>query len=133
MVLEEYKKLLTKVVQLYYPVSKEELSPIIDYSISKRYDQYNNVELVDSYKNQSQRVNLLLLTDWIMRREPIVTSFGTIFKKHADSVNPLAVVVQQFLDKRSEHKNKMYEFPKGSDEYEYYNLYQILDKIDANG
>lgn len=133
MVLEEYKKLLTKVVQLYYPISKEELSPIIDYSISKRYDQCNNVELVDSYKNRTQRLNLLQLTDWIMRREPIVTSFGTMFKKHADSVNPLAVVVQQFLDKRSEHKNKMYEFPKGSDEYEYYNLYQQLDKIDANG
>ena len=133
MVLENYKDTLSRVIQMYYPtITKQELSPIIDYSIKKRYLE-EPVTITDSYKNKSFSMNLLMLADYIQSKEPICTAYGTMFKKHANVPNPLGVVVQQFLDTRNADKKMMFKFPKGTEDFEHYNLLQQLDKIDANG
>ncbi len=132
MVLEKYKDTLMSVIQLYYPVSKEELSPVIDYSINKRYKE-SPVSIENSYTKETSNTTLLALTDWIMSKEPILTANGVMFSKHADAPNPIGIVVQQFLDARGIHKKQMFQFPKGSEEFERYNLLQQLDKIDCNG
>jgi len=130
--LEKYKDTIIEIMQLYYPLSKEELSNIVDYSISKRYKE-NVCEIHNNYKNAKVNSTLLQLADYINSKEPIVTSFGTMFSKHTDVPNPLAVVVQQFLDARSIHKKEMFKYPKGSELFEKFNLSQQLDKIDTNG
>ena len=78
-------------------------------------------------------MTLLELTDYINSREPIVTAHGVMFRKHGEVPNPLSKVIQKFLDKRGEDKKMMFKFPKGSEEFEKYNLLQQLDKIDCNG
>ena len=128
----KYKDVMTQVCQMYMPVSKEELSPILDYSINKRYSE-DKCRVENSYTNKNYNMTILKMTDYILSKEPIVTAHGTMFKKHADCPNPMGEVIQQFLDKRSEDKKMMFKFPKGSEDYEKYNLMQILDKIDANG
>lgn len=120
------------IVQLYYPISRDELSPIVDYSISKRYKEYP-CEIDNNYMKSKVTVTLLQLADYINSRQPIVTSFGTMFSKHATVPNPLAIVVQQFLDERSKYKKEMFKYPKGSENFEKYNLLQSLSKIDVNG
>lgn len=130
--LERYKDTLIEIMQLYYPMSKEELSNVVDYSISKRYKE-NVCEIQNNYKNAKVSSTLLQLADYINSKEPIVTSFGTMFSKHTDVPNPLAIVVQQFLDARSIHKKEMFKYPKGSELFEKFNLSQQLDKIDTNG
>jgi hypothetical protein len=131
-VFQEYKDTMTRIIQMYYPISKEELSPVLDYSIRKRYKS-EMASVDNSYTNKSYNMNLLKLIEYIDSKQPIVTAFGTMFKKHADVPNPLAIVVQQFLDQRSIHKKQMFKYPKGSEEFEHYNLLQSLDKIDCNG
>jgi hypothetical protein len=130
--LSKYKDTMIDCLRLYYPMSKEELAPIVDYSISKRYKEYP-CEIDNNYTKTKSNTNLLLLADYINSREPIVTSFGTMFRKHEEVPNPLAVVIQQFLDARSIHKKEMFKYPKGSELFERFNLYQQLDKIDCNG
>ena len=130
--LSMYKDRMIDIMQLYYPMSREELSPIVDYSINKRYKEFN-AEIDNNYTHTKYDVNLLQLADYINSKQPIVTSFGTMFKKHGTVPNPLATVVQQFLDARSIHKKQMFKYPKGSEEFEKYNLLQTLDKIDTNG
>ena len=132
MVIESYKDTLLKCIQMYAPVSKQELDPIIDYSIRKRFKDAP-VQVVNTYKNTTKNSTLLKMADYIMERQPIVTAHGTMFKKHGTVPNPMMLVVQQFLDARSEHKNIMFRYPKGSEEFEKYNLLQQLDKIDVNG
>ena len=133
MVLEKYKDTISRCIRLYYPyLTKEELSPMIDYSINKRYKE-SPVRVENSYNKETYNTTLLVLTDYIMQREPILTSNGVMFKKHSEEPNPIAIVVQQFLDARSIHKKQMFQFPKGSEMFEKYNLYQQLDKIDTNG
>lgn len=133
MVIDDYKREIKELIRLFdYRITDEELEPALDYSIKKRYKEYS-AEINDTYKNINKRTNLLALADYIMSKEPIVTAYGTMFKKHGTVPNPMAIVVQQFLDKRNEDKNMMFQYPKGSELYERYNLLQILDKIDANG
>lgn len=132
MVIESYKDTLRKCIQMYTPVSTQELDPIIDYSIKKRF-QDSKVQIANTYKNTTKNSTLLKMADYIMERQPIVTAHGTMFKKHGAVPNPMLTVVQQFLDARSEHKNTMFKYPKGSEEFERYNLLQQLDKIDVNG
>ena len=123
MVLDAYKEALTKCMQLYCSMPAEELSPIIDYSINKRYKE-EQCQVVNTYTNRTDDMTLLALADYIAAREPIVTAHGTMFKKHGTVPNPLGVVIQQFLDKRNEDKAMMFTFPKGSEDFEKYNLLQ---------
>ena len=128
-----YKKTMREYMHLYDPrMPSDEINKLLEYSIQKRF--YNAPASIDnSYTNKSYQTTLLAVADYIASREPIVTAFGTMFKKHADSVNPMAVVIQSFLDKRSAHKAEMFKYPKGSEMFEKYNLLQSLDKIDTNG
>lgn len=129
----KYKDSMRKCMKLYYPESKtRDIEAALNYSINKRYHE-SNASVVNSYTHKKADMTLLAVSDYIASKEPIVTAFGTMFKKHADVPNPMATVVQSFLDKRSEDKKMMFKFPKGSEDFEKYNLLQQLDKIDANG
>ena len=127
--LSKYKQTLIDCLQLYLPVSREDLDPIVDYSINKRY--HKSMCIVDNtYTNKKHNMTLLKMADYIMSKEPILTAHGTMFMKHADCPNPLGVVIQQFLDLRGEHKKTMFKFPKGSEDFEKYNLLQSLTSRD---
>lgn len=142
--LSNYKKTLRDCVMMYYPnTNPYDIDMAIDYSIEKRFKDNKNVRLVnsykryrdenDQYKNLEQQINLKRLTDYILSREPICTASGVMFKKHGTEPNPMNDVIQSFLKARTEHKNIMFQYPKGSEDFEKYNLLQQLDKIDSNG
>ena len=131
--LSKYKNAMGQCLKLYYPnMSNTDISNLIDYSINKRYKSHNAV-LKNSYTHKEVESTLLQISDYIAKREPIITAYGTLFKHHADEPNPLAHVVNSFLELRGIHKKQMFTFPKGSEMFERYNLMQQLDKIDANG
>ena len=131
--INEYKKTMSECIRLFMPyVSKQDLEPVLDFSVKKRLKN-TDAKVVNSYTNKTANMTLLAIADYIRDREPIVTAFGTMFKKHGTVPNPLAIVVQGFLDKRKQDKDMMFKFPKGSEDFEKYNLLQNLDKIDCNG
>ena len=141
--LKKYKQTILNCVSLYYKeIPLSDLNAAIDYSIQKRmsdtdivltnsYKRYRGED--GQYKDAKQLMTLQKLSDYIISREPIVTAFGTMFMHHGEVPNPLVEVVQSFLDNRTKHKKQMFTFPKGSEQFEKYNLLQQLDKIDSNG
>ena len=115
-------------IRLYYPyINEQDLDKAIEYSIEKRLKN-TKATLNNSYTHKEKDLDLLRLIDYINSREPIVTAFGTLFKKHADCINPLYETIQSFLDLRSMHKKEMFKYPKGSEDFEKYNLLQLLTK-----
>jgi hypothetical protein len=135
--LNKYKQTLRECMMLYYPrANMYDIDAAIDYSIRKRFRDSKNVRLTnsykryrdqdDNYKDLVQQVNLKKLSDYIISREPIVTAGGVLFKHHGVEPNPMNDVIQSFLKLRSEHKAMMFEFPKGSEDFEKYNLLQSL-------
>lgn len=131
--INKYKQTMADCVKLFMPyIDKEELEPVLNYSVAKRFKDAK-CKVVNSYTNKTANMTLLQVADYIRDREPIVTAFGTMFKRHGTVPNPLATVVQGFLDQREIDKGMMKKFPKGSEDFEKYNLLQALDKIDANG
>ena len=131
--LVKYKNIMKELIYMYMPEKNEgEIDAILDYSINKRYSNIKGT-IDNSYTNTSHEMTLLAMADYIARKQPIVTAHGTMFMKHADIPNPMGLVIQSFIDNRKAQKKKMLSFPKGSEEFEKWNLLQALSKIDANG
>jgi hypothetical protein len=132
-ILKKYKDVMSRVVGGLFPnVHHDDINAGIDYSIRKRFKNFD-LKLKNNYTNKTLELTALELLDYIQKKEPIVTSYGTLFKKHDQVPNPMAKVIQGFIASRKANKKKMFKFPKGSEMFEKYNLLQALDKIDTNG
>lgn len=128
-----YRDTMSRIIQSIYPeMDMSDIKAGVDYSISKRFKNFN-LWIQNNYTGTVATLTVLDMLDYINRREPILTSYGTMFKRHADVPNPLSKVIQNFLDLRKQHKKEMFKYPKGSEMFERYNLLQTLDKIDVNG
>ena len=130
--IDKYKEKMKGLLTLYYPHLKPDVfNDAIEYSIHKRYKS-ENADMYNNYTNKLHHADILTFCDYIERRQPIVTSWGTLYKRHEEEPNPLGMVIQKFLDARKIHKDEMFKYPKGSENYEKYNLFQQLDKVDTN-
>lgn len=130
---EKYKEIMLRLLRSSYPwMSDSDFSEALDYSINKRYKSFNTVTY-NNYTKKQIDMNILEMCDYIASREPIITSYGVMFKRHETVPNPMCKVMKSFMDLRSIHKKEMFKYPKGSEMFERFNLIQNLDKIDNNG
>ena len=120
-----YKDDMFQFLKLAYPtLSSDVISKALDDSIKKRYKTVP-VTLNNNYTKDKKETNLKDLTNWILEREPIMTAYGALFKKHAETENPLIKMIAMFMDNRAIHKAQMFKYPKGSEDFEKYNLLQL--------
>ena len=128
-----YRDSMTRVIKSAYPhMEIEDIEAAVEYSMAKRFKNFD-LTVQNNYTCKSIQMTVLEMLDYIAVREPIITSYGTMFKRHGDVPNPMGRVIQSFLDLRKAHKKEMFKYPKGSEMFERFNLLQALDKIDVNG
>lgn len=127
-----YKDTLKRMVSLNIPnLTNSELDKAIDYSISKRYKPME-AKVYNNYTEKTAVNTLAELTDYIYKKEPICTAWGVLFKRHGTTINPLTKLIYMFMQNRDNYKKQMFQFPKGSEEFEEFNLLQLLAKVDTN-
>ena len=127
-----YKDTLKRMISLNLPsLTNKELDKAIDYSMNKRYKQVES-KVYNNYTEKTAVNTLAELTDYIYSKEPICTAWGVLFKKHGVVPNPLTKLIHMFMLNRDKEKKIMFQYPKGSEEFEEHNLLQLLAKVDTN-
>ena len=130
--IENYKKIMMDMLHINFPLLTEtELAAAIDYSISTHFKD-TDVVIDNSYKKKQVNMTLVSLANYILEREPIITSYGVMFNRHGDKPNPIYKMIDGFITGRKKMKKEMFKYPRGSELFQKYNLIQLLLKIDAN-
>ena len=126
-----YKSKIKQATKSFMNIPDSVLDRALQYSMQKR-QQNIPVSISNNYTKRTTDLTLKELTDYIMKREPICTQWGVLFKKRGEVPNPLAMMIISFMEGRDIHKGQMFQFPKGTEEFAKYYMLQILDKLDAN-
>lgn len=128
----KYKDTLKRMISLNLPtLTREEVDTAIDYSMKKRYKSVP-AKVYNNYTEKTATNTLVELTNYIYERQPICTAWGVLFKRHGTVPNPLTKLIHMFMLNRDNYKKQMFQYPKGSEEFEEYNLLQLLAKVDTN-
>lgn len=132
-VIDNYKRVAMEMLRLNFPLLRDdELNASIDWSISNHFHD-TPTDINNNYKNKTINTTLLQVSEYIMTRQPIMTSYGVLYNRHGVVPNPLYSVIDGFINSRKAYKKEMFKYPKGSESFEKFNLLQLLAKIDANG
>ena len=127
--LMEYMNTMKECVHMYYPnLDDNIITDALKYSIKKRYKS-SQVTINNNYSREKCNKTLLELCDYIQDKKPIMTSYGVLFQRHGEVLNPMKDIIDDFLRARGIHKKEMFKYPKRSDMFEYYNLLQTLTKM----
>ena len=112
-----------------------EIEEAVNYSIATSYDPTNEKFKVKVHNNRTNRtaeMDVLSLSNEILSKKPIMTTQGVLFMRHGSKKNPFYNFVQYLIDKRTEAKNEMKKYPKGSEMYNKLNLTQLNYKVSCN-
>ena len=56
------------------------------------------------------------MAEYILKKEPIITSYGVLYRNQQEVVNPLVYSYTNLLKNlEALYKKQMYEYPKGSE------------------
>ena len=122
-----YKHEMLEMLKLCMPqLTIQELSEAIDYSIYEDATDHK-ATIHNSYKNRKAESSVWQVTQYILERKPIMTSYGCLFQRHGTMTNPLAWLSDSYFKERKILKKKMFEWKdKNIELYERYNLAQTF-------
>ena len=130
-----YEEEMVRLIHSYLPqMTIADIRTAVEYSVNKRYKEVD-CAIDNNYTKTKTNSTLLDMANWINEREPIVTAYGVMFKKHnVKRPNPLIELIRSFMEGRDIYKKKMFEYLEKHDYVNVakYDLLQLLTKRDGN-
>ena len=81
-ILIQYRDTITRIINSKYPLmNKNDIERAVEYSIQKRFKDFN-LKIQNKYNEKTVDMTALEMLDYIKNREPIITSYCTMYKKH---------------------------------------------------
>ena len=129
---QKYKQTMIENLQSSYPdLTYTDLEESIIWAINNNHTNPKG-KINNNYTKDTIDGTIVDILKYIDSLEPIITSSGVLFKRHKEADNPLTRMIMGFLSNRKIYKDKMKASVPGSQDYERYNLYQLLEKQNAN-
>lgn len=130
--LNEYRRLMIENVKLTYPTLKyDEVAYLVDSIIAKKYKN-DKIQILNNYKNREVDTDVEQIMEFIKNNKPILIENGCLFRRHEKGFTLFYRLIDEFVESRKKLKKKMFQYDKGTDEFNKYNLMQLLAKRDAN-
>ena len=97
-------------------------------------ERVKNPEVVidNNFTGENRETTLLSVFDWTFDRKPIIAGNGTFYKNQHEAMNPMAKMLEGFLNDRKHYKKLMFKEEPGSWKYQDYDRKQLNQKILAN-
>ena len=116
---------------MYPELTDKQISKVLDKIIDKNIIN-PKANLHNNYIHKSINVDLISVYDWVKKTKPIVSGFGVFFKNQDESLNPAAVMLENFMSLRKEYKNQLKKYKKDDYEYGTFDRLQGNEKTAAN-
>lgn len=133
--LNKYKKeMIEAMLNIDPTLTKDFVESVIDDMIKERF-RNPKVTLDNNYTHESRETTLLSVFDWTMERDPkpIICGNATFYKNQHEAINPIARMLEGFLNQRKAYKKLMFAVEDNlSPEYKYYDRSQGNEKINCN-
>lgn len=130
---QEYTQMMVENLIATYPLLQPgELKDAVTWAIINQH-RIPKLKFDNNYTKQCIEGTTIDILNYIEKLHPIIGASGVLFMKHKEKDNPLSKMIQGFLKQRKVFKKEMFKYPRGSYEFEKYNLLQLLEKINANG
>lgn len=86
----------------------------------------------NNYEDKTLNANTLKIYDWYFTKRPIGAGGGCFYKNQNIEFNPTAGMQDNILISRKAYKDKMFEYPPETDEFEMYDRNQSTEKVNVN-
>lgn len=137
--IDKYRESMVGILSKICPkLHLSEIEEGIDYAIAVSYTKgkeknTHGVKVHNNYTKRTAEMDILSLSNDILKNKPILTTQGVLFKRHDQTLKrPFYNFIQYLLDKRDQAKKEMKKYPKGSEEFNAWNLKQLNYKVSCN-
>lgn len=128
---KNYRRMMVENLAAHYPkLEPSELAEAVDWAIANNH-KIGRASLDNNYTKKCIDGTTLDILRFIDKLKPIETASGVLYKRHDEIDNPLSRMIQGFIKQRKAYKKLMFEFPRGSYEYNVNNLLQMNAKVMA--
>jgi len=133
--IQDYIESVKETVKASFPeIDDDELQKVIEEELTNTVNTIPVISFENNYTKTKKKTDLLSWYSWFKKKKPITTEHGVVYKRHDESVNLSAKLLEFILDTRKYHKKKMLECKNNGDKIgeAFHNIRQKVYKIFAN-
>lgn len=130
--LKKYRKEMKEIMKGINPKWDDDFLDKYILEFTKERVKNPVVTIDNNFTGENKTTSLLSVLDWTFERKPIIAGNATFYKNQYEAMNPMAKMLEGFLNDRKKYKKLMFKEEPGTWKYADYDRKQLNEKILAN-